>query len=167
MDKPKRPQVADPLIEAKQTIPHFYLTADVAIDRLLEVRAEANEAARQDTDGNPSHRLSVNDFIIKALAMALRAVPSANAVWAEDRILRFRHADIGVAVALDGMTLLAWLPVLALLMPRMFNDGRAMSSLSVAGAPSVEPSQSCRIKSCSMSGARAIASRSRGPSAST
>jgi pyruvate dehydrogenase E2 component (dihydrolipoamide acetyltransferase) len=97
-----RRTIATRLVEAKQTIPHFYLTADIEIGRLIAMREEANAAAPQDKDGNPAFKLSLNDFIIKAWAAALLRVPAANAVWAEDRILRFRHADIGVAVALDG-----------------------------------------------------------------
>jgi pyruvate dehydrogenase E2 component (dihydrolipoamide acetyltransferase) len=97
-----RRTIAARLIEAKQTIPHFYLTADVTIERLDAVRAEANAAALADDAGKPAFRLSVNDFIIKALALALQRVPAANAVWAEDRILRFRRSDVGVAVAIEG-----------------------------------------------------------------
>jgi len=84
------------------TVPHFYLMADVAIDRLIALREEANGAAPKDKDGNPAFKLSVNDFVIRALALGLQRVPAANAVWAGDRILRFKHSDIGVAVALDG-----------------------------------------------------------------
>jgi pyruvate dehydrogenase E2 component (dihydrolipoamide acetyltransferase) len=97
-----RRTIATRLLQAKQTIPHFYLTADVEIGRLLKFREEANAAAPKDKDGNPRFKLSVNDFVIKAWAAALQRVPDANAVWAEDRILRFRHCDIGVAVAIDG-----------------------------------------------------------------
>jgi pyruvate dehydrogenase E2 component (dihydrolipoamide acetyltransferase) len=97
-----RATIAKRLVEAKQTIPHFYLTADMDIGRLLALREEANAAAPKGEDGNPAFKLSLNDFIIKAWAAALQRVPAANAVWAEDRILRFAHADIGVAVALDG-----------------------------------------------------------------
>jgi pyruvate dehydrogenase E2 component (dihydrolipoamide acetyltransferase) len=89
-------------MQAKQTIPHFYLTADVEIGLLLKLREEANAAAPKDRDANPLYKLSVNDLVIKAWAGALQRVPAANAVWAEDRILRFKHADIGVAVAIDG-----------------------------------------------------------------
>jgi pyruvate dehydrogenase E2 component (dihydrolipoamide acetyltransferase) len=66
------------------------------------LREEANDGAPKDKDGNPAFKLSLNDFIIRALALALRRVPAANAAWAGDRILRFKHADIGVGVALDG-----------------------------------------------------------------
>jgi pyruvate dehydrogenase E2 component (dihydrolipoamide acetyltransferase) len=97
-----RRTIAARLIEAKQTVPHFYLTADVLIDRLNEVRDEANAAALKGADGHPAFKLSLNDFIIKALALALQHVPAANAVWAEDRILRFLSSDLGVAVAIDG-----------------------------------------------------------------
>jgi pyruvate dehydrogenase E2 component (dihydrolipoyllysine-residue acetyltransferase) len=94
--------IAARLIEAKQTIPHFYLSADVTIERLIEVREESNATAPKAADGQPAFKLSINDFVIKALALALARVPAANAVWAHDRILRFRQADIGVAVAIDG-----------------------------------------------------------------
>ena len=97
-----RRTIAARLTQAIQTIPHFYLTADVEIDRLIKLREEANIGAPNDKDGNPAFKLSLNDFIIRALALALRQVPAANAAWAGDRILRFKHADIGVAVALDG-----------------------------------------------------------------
>ncbi len=96
-----RRTIATRLVEAKQTIPHFYLTADMDVGRLVGMREEANAAAPA-KDGQPAFKLSLNDFIIKAWAVALQRVPSANAVWVDDRILRFRHADIGVAVALDG-----------------------------------------------------------------
>jgi pyruvate dehydrogenase E2 component (dihydrolipoamide acetyltransferase) len=97
-----RRTIATRLIEAKQTIPHFYLTNDIEIGRLLAMREEANASAPKGKDGEPAFKLSLNDFIVKAWAAALMRVPAANAVWAEDRILRFQHADIGVAVALDG-----------------------------------------------------------------
>ncbi len=97
-----RRTIATRLVQAKQTIPHFYLTADVDIVRLLALREEANAAAPKDRDGNPAFRLSVNDLVIKAWAAALQRIPHANAVWAEDRILRFRHSDIGIAVAIEG-----------------------------------------------------------------
>jgi pyruvate dehydrogenase E2 component (dihydrolipoamide acetyltransferase) len=97
-----RKTIAARLQQAKQTIPHFYLTSDIVIDRLIAVREEANAAAPKDRDGNPAFKLSLNDFIIRALALALQRVPAANAVWAGDRILRLKHSDIGVAVALEG-----------------------------------------------------------------
>jgi pyruvate dehydrogenase E2 component (dihydrolipoamide acetyltransferase) len=94
-----RSTIAARLTQAKQTIPHFYLTADVTLDALLKVRSEANAGA---PEGHSGYKLSVNDFVIKALALALKRVPAANAIWAQDRILRFQRADIGVAVALEG-----------------------------------------------------------------
>jgi pyruvate dehydrogenase E2 component (dihydrolipoamide acetyltransferase) len=97
-----RRTIAARLTQAIQTIPHFYLTADVEIDRLIKLREEANLGAPKDKDGGTAFKLSLNDFIIRALALALQRVPAANAAWAGDRILRFRHADIGVAVALEG-----------------------------------------------------------------
>jgi pyruvate dehydrogenase E2 component (dihydrolipoamide acetyltransferase) len=97
-----RRTIARRLIEAKQTVPHFYLTADMDAGRLIAMREEANAAAPAAKDGTPAFRLSLNDFIIKAWAAALQRVSAANAVWAEDRILRFQHSDIGVAVALEG-----------------------------------------------------------------
>ncbi len=96
-----RKTIAARLTQAKQTIPHFYLTADIGIDALLKVRAEANDAAPK-KDGEPAYKISVNDFVIKALALALKRVPAANAIFAEDRLLRFQRADIGVAVAIEG-----------------------------------------------------------------
>jgi pyruvate dehydrogenase E2 component (dihydrolipoamide acetyltransferase) len=97
-----RRTIAARLVEAKQTVPHFYLSCDVTLDKLLALRHEANAAAPHGSDGMPVWKLSVNDLILRALARALVAVPAANAVWAGDRILRFHRIDIGIAVALDG-----------------------------------------------------------------
>lgn len=97
-----RRTISTRLVEAKQTIPHFYLTADLDVGRLVAMREEANAAAPRDKDSQPVFKLSLNDFIIKAWAAALQRIPAANAVWAGDRILRFQHSDIGVAVALEG-----------------------------------------------------------------
>ncbi|MCC5979295.1 MAG: pyruvate dehydrogenase complex dihydrolipoamide acetyltransferase [Salinarimonas sp.] len=97
-----RKTIAKRLLESKQTIPHFYLTLDVELDALMALRKQLNDAATKDKDGKPAYKLSVNDFVIKALALSLQKVPDANAVWAEDRILRFKHSDVGVAVAIDG-----------------------------------------------------------------
>ncbi len=95
-----RATIAARLTQA-QTIPHFYLAMDIEIGRLTALREEANASAPK-RDGAPAFRLSLNDLIIKAWAAALQRVPAANAVWAGDRILRFRHSDIGVAVALEN-----------------------------------------------------------------
>jgi pyruvate dehydrogenase E2 component (dihydrolipoamide acetyltransferase) len=100
-----RKTIATRLVQAKQTIPHFYLTADVDIGRLLALREDANAAApkrKDDVGAAPAYRLSVNDLVIKMWAAALQRIPAANAVWAEDRILRFKHSDIGIAVAIEG-----------------------------------------------------------------
>jgi pyruvate dehydrogenase E2 component (dihydrolipoamide acetyltransferase) len=97
-----RRTIAARLTQAAQTIPHFYLTTDADIGRLIALREEANNAAPKDQNGNPTFKFSLNDFIIRALALALQSVPAANAVWAGDRLLRFTHSDIGVAVALEG-----------------------------------------------------------------
>jgi pyruvate dehydrogenase E2 component (dihydrolipoamide acetyltransferase) len=96
-----RRTIARRLTEAKQTVPHFYLSLDVTLDAVLALREDANAAAAKD-GREPAFKVSVNDFVIKALAHALQRVPAANAVWAEDCVLRFKHSDIGVAVAIDG-----------------------------------------------------------------
>jgi pyruvate dehydrogenase E2 component (dihydrolipoamide acetyltransferase) len=108
-----RRTLAAQLVEAKQTIPHFYLTADIEIDRLITLCEEANAAApfplpsplprtSEENESARTLKLSLNDFIIKAWALALQRTAAANAVWAEDRILRFVHSDVGVAVALES-----------------------------------------------------------------
>jgi pyruvate dehydrogenase E2 component (dihydrolipoamide acetyltransferase) len=97
-----RSTIAQRLVEAKQTIPHFYLTADIGVDALLRLRRDANAAAPKGKDGQPTFELSLNDLIVKAWAAALQRVPAANAAWAGDRILTLRHSDVGVAVAVDG-----------------------------------------------------------------
>jgi pyruvate dehydrogenase E2 component (dihydrolipoyllysine-residue acetyltransferase) len=97
-----RRTIATRLVEAKQTIPHFYLTTDLDVGRLMAMREEANAAAPKGKEGQPVFKLSLNDFVIKVWAAALQRIPAANAVWAGDRILQFRNSDIGVAVALDG-----------------------------------------------------------------
>jgi pyruvate dehydrogenase E2 component (dihydrolipoamide acetyltransferase) len=97
-----RSTIATRLVQAKQTIPHFYLTIDADIGRLLKLREDANASAPQGKDGKPAYKLSVNDFVIKAWAAALQRVPAANAVWADDRILRFKRSDVAVAVAIEG-----------------------------------------------------------------
>ncbi len=94
--------IAQRLTLSKQTIPHFYLTLDCDIGRLLEARAEINDAAPKDKDGKPAYKISVNDFVIKALALALQRVPDANVTWTEVGMLHHQHSDIGVAVAIPG-----------------------------------------------------------------
>jgi pyruvate dehydrogenase E2 component (dihydrolipoamide acetyltransferase) len=115
-----RRTIATRLTEAAQTIPVFYLTSDIEIGRLIAMREDANVAAPKGAEG-AAYKLSLNDFIVKAWAAALVRVPAANAVWAEDRILRFKHADIGVAVALDG----------GLITPVLHNaDTKSLSAIS-------------------------------------
>lgn len=97
-----RKTIAKRLTEAMQVAPHFYLTVDCELDALMKLRETLNASAGKDKDGKPLFKLSVNDFVIKAMGLALTRVPTANAVWAEDRILRFKHAEVGVAVAIDG-----------------------------------------------------------------
>jgi len=94
--------IARRLVESKQTIPHFYLTIDTEIDSLLGLREQINAAAPKDETGTPAWKVSVNDMVIKAMAMALRAVPQANATWTEGGMLIHKHADIGVAVAIPN-----------------------------------------------------------------
>ena len=89
--------IASRLTEAKQTIPHFYLRRDIRLDKLLRMRGEINKGLEA-----RGVKTSVNDFIIKACALALQKVPAANAVWAGDRILQMEASDISVAVAIEG-----------------------------------------------------------------
>jgi len=97
-----RKTIAKRLTEAMQVAPHFYLTVDCELDALMALREQLNKSAGTTKDGKPLFKLSVNDFVIKAMGLALMRVPTANAVWAEDRILRFDNAEVGVAVAIDG-----------------------------------------------------------------
>jgi pyruvate dehydrogenase E2 component (dihydrolipoamide acetyltransferase) len=97
-----RKVIARRLTESKQTIPHFYVSVDVTIDQLLELRERLNLQAPKDKEGKPLWKVSVNDFIIKAMAMALIRVPDANVSWTENAMVRHRHADIGVAVSIPG-----------------------------------------------------------------
>ena len=90
-----RKVIAKRLTEAKQTVPHFYLTVECEIDQLLKVRAELNGK----TEGL---KISVNDFVIRASALALKKVPAANASWSDDVILQWNQVDIAVAVAIEG-----------------------------------------------------------------
>ena len=94
--------IARRLVEAKQTIPHFYLTVSCTIDKLLAAREDINTVAPKGEDGKPKWKLSVNDFVIKAMAHALMRIPEANVTWTEGGMLKHRHADIGVAVAIPG-----------------------------------------------------------------
>ncbi len=97
-----RRAIARRLVEAKTTIPHFYLAGDIDVDALMHLRTEINAAAAKSPDGKPAYKLSLNDFLVKALAMALQQNLDANAIWAGDGILRFVHSDVSVAVATPG-----------------------------------------------------------------
>lgn len=96
-----RKVIASRLLESKTTIPHFYLNADVNLDALLDLRKTLN--GRAPAEGPASYKLSVNDFIIKAMAVALQQIPDANVTWTENSgILKHKHSDVGVAVSVEG-----------------------------------------------------------------
>jgi pyruvate dehydrogenase E2 component (dihydrolipoamide acetyltransferase) len=97
-----RRTIAQRLTASVQTIPHFYLTMDCNIGKLVEAREEINAAAPKDKDGKPAYKLSVNDFVIKALAIALQRIPNANVSWTDGGMLKHKHSDVGVAVAMPG-----------------------------------------------------------------
>jgi len=97
-----RRTIAQRLTASVQTIPHFYLTVDCDIGKLLDAREEINASAPKDKDGKPSYKLSVNDFVIKALALALQRVPDANVSWTDGGMLKHKHSDVGVAVAMPN-----------------------------------------------------------------
>jgi pyruvate dehydrogenase E2 component (dihydrolipoamide acetyltransferase) len=97
-----RRTIAQRLTASVQTIPHFYLTIDCNIGKLSDAREEINAAAPKDKDGKPAYKLSVNDFVIKALALALQRVPDANVSWTDGGMLKHKHSDVGVAVAMPG-----------------------------------------------------------------
>jgi pyruvate dehydrogenase E2 component (dihydrolipoamide acetyltransferase) len=98
---PMRRTIARRLLEAKTTIPHFYLSVDCHIDALLKLRAELNASAPM-VDGTPKYKLSVNDMVIKAYALALGSTPDANVSWTEESLLRHHFVDVGVAVSVAG-----------------------------------------------------------------
>jgi len=100
-----RKTIARRLVEAKSTVPHFYLTVDCELDALLGLRKQLNDAApvrKTEKGEEPAYKLSVNDLIIKALALALKEVPDANVSWTEGAMVKHRHADVGVAVSIPG-----------------------------------------------------------------
>ncbi|ANL65674.1 pyruvate dehydrogenase complex dihydrolipoyllysine-residue acetyltransferase [Rhizobium phaseoli] len=96
-----RKTIARRLVESKQTIPHFYVSVDCELDALMALRAQLNDAAPR-KDGAPAYKLSVNDMVIKAMALALRDVPDANVSWTETNMVKHKHADVGVAVSIPG-----------------------------------------------------------------
>ncbi|MGI3127288.1 pyruvate dehydrogenase complex dihydrolipoamide acetyltransferase, partial [Nitratireductor sp. PBL-C9] len=100
-----RKTIARRLVEAKSTIPHFYLTLDCEIDALLALRKQLNDAAPKVKTGDgekPAYKLSVNDMVIKAHAKALAMVPDANVSWTENAMVKHKNADVGVAVSIPG-----------------------------------------------------------------
>jgi len=97
-----RRTIAQRLTAATQTIPTFYLTIDCDIGRLLDAREQINAAAPKDKEKKPLYKLSVNDFVIKALAVALQQVPNCNVSWTEAGMVKHKHSDVGVAVAMPG-----------------------------------------------------------------
>jgi pyruvate dehydrogenase E2 component (dihydrolipoamide acetyltransferase) len=97
-----RRTIAQRLTASVQTIPHFYLTIDCDIGKLLAAREEINATAPKDKEGKPAYKLSVNDFVIKAMAIALQRIPNCNVTWTEAGMLKHKHSDIGVAVAMPG-----------------------------------------------------------------
>jgi pyruvate dehydrogenase E2 component (dihydrolipoamide acetyltransferase) len=97
-----RKVIAKRLLESKQTVPHFYLSCEFNIEKLLELRSVMNSSATIDANGNPSFKISVNDMIIKAVAMSLKKVPTANSSWSDDAIIIYNNVDISMAVAIDG-----------------------------------------------------------------
>jgi len=97
-----RRTIAQRLTASVQTVPHFYLTMDCDIGKLLAAREEINAAAPKDKEKKPLYKLSVNDFVIKAMAVALQRIPNCNVSWTEGGMLKHKHSDIGVAVAMPG-----------------------------------------------------------------
>jgi pyruvate dehydrogenase E2 component (dihydrolipoamide acetyltransferase) len=97
-----RRTIAQRLTASVQTVPHFYLTMDCEIGKLLAAREEINAAAPKDKEKKPLYKLSVNDFVIKAMAIALQRIPNCNVSWTEAGMLKHKHSDIGVAVAMPG-----------------------------------------------------------------
>jgi pyruvate dehydrogenase E2 component (dihydrolipoamide acetyltransferase) len=94
--------IAQRLVQSKQTIPHFYLSVSCVLDNLQAIRERLNQSAPKNADKTPLWKLSVNDFIIKALALALQKVPDANVTWSDDGILQHTSSDVGVAVSVEG-----------------------------------------------------------------
>lgn len=96
-----RKTIAKRMTEARQQVPAFYITVDCQIDALLALRSQLNAAAPE-VDGKPAYKISVNDMVIKAMAMALKARPAANVSWTESAMVRHKNVDIGVATVLPG-----------------------------------------------------------------
>ncbi len=99
-----RKVIARRLLESKQTVPHFYLTVEVELDAMLQARAQLNgqAEAKAGKEGKPAYRLSVNDLIIKASALALRDKPACNVSWYDDAMIQYNNVDLSIAVATEG-----------------------------------------------------------------
>ena len=97
-----REVIAARLVEAKQSVPHFYLTVDVMMDEALKAREALNNMAPKDAEGKPAYKLSVNDMIVKASALALRQHPDANASWTDEGLQKYGSVDVSVAVSIEG-----------------------------------------------------------------
>jgi pyruvate dehydrogenase E2 component (dihydrolipoamide acetyltransferase) len=97
-----RRTIAQRLTASVQNVPHFYLTIDCDIGKLLVAREEINAAAPKDKEKKPLYKLSVNDFVIKAMAVALQKIPDCNVSWTEGGMVKHKHSDVGVAVAMPG-----------------------------------------------------------------
>ncbi|OKO74121.1 2-oxo acid dehydrogenase subunit E2, partial [Bradyrhizobium sp. NAS96.2] len=97
-----RRTIAQRLTASVQNVPHFYLTIDCDIGKLLAAREEINAAAPKDKEKKPLYKISVNDFVIKAMAVALQKIPNCNVSWTEGGMLKHKHSDVGVAVAMPG-----------------------------------------------------------------
>lgn len=98
-----RQVIAQRLLQSKQHVPHFYLTIECNIDKLLALREDLNgEASNLESTGKPAYKLSVNDMVIKAVAKSLKKIPAANASWTEKEIIFYNNVDVSVAVAIDG-----------------------------------------------------------------
>jgi pyruvate dehydrogenase E2 component (dihydrolipoamide acetyltransferase) len=97
-----RRTIAQRLTASIQNVPHFYLTIDCDIGKLLVAREEINAAAPKDKEKKPLYKISVNDFVIKAMAVALQKIPNCNVSWTDGGMVKHRHSDVGVAVAMPG-----------------------------------------------------------------
>eukprot|EP01037_Dinobryon_pediforme_P018479 gene18479-18756_t len=136
-----RKVIAKRLTESKQTVPHFYLSVDCELDTLMDFRRQLNNRP------SASYKLSVNDFVIRACALALKEVPEANVTWHETYVRQYNNADISVAVAVDGGLVT---PVIRAckLMPEEYQGGNfSLSNLGMYGVKSfaaiINPPQAC------------------------
>ena len=97
-----RKVIAKRLLESKLTVPHFYVSCELNVSKLQELRSAINEVAELDANGNPAYKVSINDLIIKATAMSLKKVPQANSAWTDEAVMIYNNIDISMAVAIEG-----------------------------------------------------------------